>query len=71
MDEIIADVESGVIVPDPQQTGFSALPDAVQARAISFVDWQRLDAHEQAQAAAGRIRKKVLDHETMVSIARG
>lgn len=71
VDEIIADVESGVITPQPQQTGFEALPSEVQARAISFVDWQRLDAREQADAAAGRIRKKISDHETMLTIARG
>lgn len=70
-DEIISDFDSGVISVRPEQTGFEALPEEVQQRAISFVDWQRLDAHEQAEAASGRIRKKVSDHQTMLSIARG
>jgi len=70
-EEIISDVEAGIIATSPGQTGFSALPQAVQERAVSFVDWQRLDAHEQSRAVAGRIRSKVSHHDTMVNIARG
>lgn len=70
-DEIIADVEAGLITTTAEQRGFEALPESVQARAVSFVDWQRLDAHEQSEAAEGRLRKKVLDHDAMISIARG
>lgn len=70
-DEIIADVESGKIVVSPEQTGFTALPERVQQQAVSFVDWQRLDAHEQEQAPAGRVRRKLTDHDAMVNIARG
>lgn len=70
-EEIISDVTSGAVTTLPSQVGFSALPPAVQERAVSFVDWQRLDAHEQATAAAERIRTKVSHHETMVTIARG
>lgn len=70
-EEIIADVEAGLITTSTTQTGFSALPQEVQDRAIGFVDWQRLDAHEQATAAADRIRAKVSHHDTMVTIAQG
>lgn len=69
-DEIIADVEGGVITTLPSQTGFAALPESVREKAVSFVDWQRLDAHEQATANAGRIRTKISDHAQMVAIAK-
>jgi ferredoxin--NADP+ reductase len=70
-DEIVADFDAGKIHIAATQTGFSALPERTRNLALSFVDWQRLDAHEQAEAPAGRVRRKLADHDTMVSIARG
>lgn len=70
-DEIIADFESGKIAVTEAQSGFAGLPENAQRQAVSFVDWQRLDAHEQAQAPAGRVRRKLADHTAMVDIARG
>lgn len=70
-DEIVADFEAGKIQTSGSQVGFAALPELTRNLAVSFVDWQRLDAHEQAQAPAGRVRRKLADHDTMVSIARG
>lgn len=70
-DEIIADVEAGIVNTAATQTGFAALPTHVRERAVSFADWQRLDAHELAQAKSGRVRNKLADHDAMVTIARG
>lgn len=70
-EEIIADFDAGKIHVSAAQAGFSALDEGTRNLAVSFVDWQRLDAHEQAEAPAGRVRRKLADHDTMVNIARG
>lgn len=70
-DEIIADHAAGVIAVAATQRGFAALPETVSELAISFVDWQRLDAHEQALAPTNRVRQKLSDHDAMVAVARG
>lgn len=70
-EEIVADFEAGKIQVAATQVGFAAIPANARNLAVSFVDWQRLDAHEQAEAPAGRVRRKLSEHDTMVSIARG
>jgi ferredoxin--NADP+ reductase len=70
-DEIVADFLEGKLPVTQSQSGYSALPASVRERAISFVEWQRLDAHEQALAPAGRVRQKLNTHDAMVTIARG
>ena len=70
-EEIIADVSSGQLVPDPAKRGFAGLPAHVRERAVSFAQWQVLDEHERAGAAPDRVRRKLTDHAAMVAIARG
>lgn len=69
--EVIAAAEAGEIVADERHGGYAALPAAVREQAISFSDWQKIDAAETAAAEDGRIRTKILDHEEMVRVARG
>jgi ferredoxin/flavodoxin---NADP+ reductase len=70
-DEIVADFLAGKLPVAQSQSGYGALPESVRERAISFVEWQRLDAHEQALAPADRVRQKLNTHDAMVAIARG
>ncbi|MEB4614743.1 FAD-dependent oxidoreductase [Leucobacter sp. M11] len=69
-DEIQADLASGRIVLDPRKRGFAGLPAAVQERAVSFADWQRLDLAEIAEAGPDRVRRKRADHDHMLRLAR-
>lgn len=69
--EIVADVESGLTVLTGDRPGFSGLPSSVRAQAISFDQWQRLDAAEIAGAGPGRVRHKLTDHRAMLEAARG
>ncbi|WP_201522186.1 FAD-dependent oxidoreductase [Gulosibacter hominis] len=68
--EIVRDFEKGKLPIDSSKQGFPALPDSVHERAISYTEWQRIDAAEQEAAPANRIRKKFPDHESMVRAAK-
>lgn len=70
-EEIVADLSDGTLATDPGKFGFGGLPARVQDRAISFAQWQVLDAHECATARPGRVRTKLPDHTQMAAIARG
>lgn len=68
--EILADVAAGTLTPRGAP-GFAGLPPEVQDRAVSYEQWQAIDAHEQATARANRVRQKLTDTHTMLAIARG
>ncbi len=67
-DEFLADLKEGKL--SSGSPGFSGLHDSVQAKALSFPEWTNLDQYERELAPTGRVRRKLTDHETMVSIAR-
>lgn len=69
-DEIAADLGSGALPVDPARRGFDGLPEAVRARAVSYDQWLALDAYERELAPAGRVRRKLPDHDQMAAIAR-
>lgn len=70
-DEIVADITTGTLPVSAEKRGFAALPTLVQEHAITFTQWRALDAHEQANAAPDRVRRKLTDHAEMAAIARG
>lgn len=70
-DEILADLHTGALAPDPKKSGFAALPEPIRSRAISFAQWRVLDAHECATAETERVRRKLPHHDQMAAIARG
>lgn len=70
-DELLADLAGGSLTVGTGKRGFAGLPARIQERAISFAQWQVLDAVECATAAPDRVRTKLPDHEQMVAIARG
>ena len=70
-DEIAADLASGALPVDPARTGYAGLPDAVRERAVGYEQWLALEAHERELAPAGRVRRKLADHDRMGRIARG
>lgn len=67
--EIIADVESGQLNLLGNKRGYIALPVAARQSAVSFEEWQRIDAYERASAPSDRIRKKISNHATMLDVA--
>lgn len=70
-DEILADLADGSLKVSSEKAGFTGLPEAVRARAVDYDHWLVLDAHERAHAPAGRIRRKIADHDQMTAVARG
>lgn len=64
--EIIADVESGRCPIGDDPGGFESLPDALRQRAVSFADWQNVDAAEVANAQPSRVRTKFRTHAEML-----
>lgn len=70
-DEIIADLAAGAIPPSGSAPGFAGLPSKVRDRAIDYEQWLRLDELERALAPAGRVRRKLPDHDRMTAAARG
>lgn len=51
------------------RAGWAGLPENVRARAVDFSGWRAIDAHELAQASAGRFRRKVTDKEELLRLA--
>jgi ferredoxin--NADP+ reductase len=70
-DEILADVDAGLIALDPGRIGFAGLPDQLQRESVSYAQWVRLDDYERQTAPVGRIRRKLPYHEQMLAIAHG
>lgn len=69
--EIIAAAEAGEIFASDAHGGFEALPEQVRRQAVSFEQWQKIDAAEIAAAEPDRIRTKLLSHDEMLGIAQG
>ncbi|KAB1640966.1 FAD-dependent oxidoreductase [Gulosibacter chungangensis] len=69
--EIIAASESGELFANPDHGGFAALPSTLREQAISFAQWQKIDAAETESAETDRIRTKILSHDAMLDIAHG
>lgn len=67
-EEILADLET--FGPAGNAGGFDALPEHIRAGAVSFAQWQQLDAHERAHAGNDRVRKKIIDLAEMLRISR-
>ena len=70
-EEIAADLGSGALTVSPGKRGFAGLPAEARERAVSYDQWLTLEAHERELAPAGRVRRKLADHESMGRIARG
>lgn len=70
-EEITSDLHAGTVSPDPAKLGYAGLPESVRNRAITFAQWQVLDAHECKTAGAERVRRKLPHHDQMAAIARG
>lgn len=70
-DEILSDLESGVVVPAADRLGFAGLPEQLQLGSVSYAQWVQLDEHERRTAPEGRIRRKLPDHDHMLTIAKG
>ncbi|WP_027897353.1 FAD-dependent oxidoreductase [Zestomonas thermotolerans] len=64
---IIASVEGGQIACG--KPGLAALPDELLAGRVDYAGWQRIDATEQANAAPGRVRRKIRDRARMLAVA--
>lgn len=64
--EIIADVESGRCPVGDDPGGFAVLPEDLRSKAVSFADWQQIDAAEVAYAEPARIRTKFRTHAEML-----
>ena len=69
--EIIADVESGRCPVGDDPGGFEALPETLRSQAVSFSDWQHIDAAEVANAESSRIRTKFRTHDEMLDTVEG
>lgn len=67
-EEIVADLAA--LDTARRVGGFDALPREVRESAISFAQWQQLDAHERAAAGADRVRRKIYDSAEMLRISR-
>lgn len=63
--EIVADFESGCVEHIDDRPGYSALPAHVDAQAVTYDDWRRIEAEELAAAADGRIRRKLRDPSSL------
>lgn len=70
-DEILADLDAGLISPDPARQGFAGLGSQLQHESVSYAQWIRLDEHERENAPAGRTRRKLPDRDHMRAIAQG
>lgn len=66
---IMDDFDAGRI--KPTKPGFSGVEDLLAQRAISFSDWQRIEAMEHRSAQPGRCRRKITDLEQMLTVATG
>lgn len=67
--EIIAAAEAGEITAADNHGGYAALPGSLRNQAVSFDQWQKIDAAEIEAAGQDRIRTKMLSHEAMLEIA--
>ncbi|MFV0435520.1 MAG: FAD-dependent oxidoreductase [Leucobacter sp.] len=70
-DEILADLRDGSLTPSPEKPGFEGLPEPVRERAVDYDHWLALETHERENAPKGRVRRKLSDHDLIVSVARG
>lgn len=67
-DELLEDLAAGTLPSGAP--GFDALPADLRERSVSYEQWLVLDEHEREHAGAGRVRRKLPDHEAMVAIAK-
>ena len=70
-EEIVADLASGHLTVSVARLGFEGLPSGTRSMSVDYPQWLRLEQHERDLAPAGRIRRKISDHDQMVAIARG
>lgn len=66
---IVDDFEAGRI--KAAKPGFRGVADTIGRRAVSFGDWQRIEAVERQAARPGRCRRKITDLEQMLAVAIG
>ncbi|SDI06221.1 FAD-dependent oxidoreductase [Pseudomonas panipatensis] len=50
--------------------GFQALPSTLQQDCVPYTGWQRIDAVELRDAMPGRVRRKIVERDGMLAIAR-
>ncbi|PJK19518.1 NAD(P)-binding protein [Mycolicibacterium goodii] len=67
VDAIVSDVASGRIALG--RPGFDAVAQRIDGQAVNFAGWQRIEMHERQSAHPDRCRRKIVDIDTMLTIA--
>ncbi|GAS92801.1 FAD-dependent oxidoreductase [Mycolicibacterium brisbanense] len=67
VDAIVNDVSSGRIALG--RPGFDAVAPRLDGQVVNFAGWQRIEMHERQAAHTDRCRRKIIDIDTMLSIA--
>jgi ferredoxin--NADP+ reductase len=49
--------------------GFDAVAQRIDGQAVNFAGWQRIEMHERQSAHPDRCRRKIVDIDTMLTIA--
>lgn len=72
VEKIAEDLDSGVLGEEPRQgrPGFDALAAERKLEVVTFRDWKKIEAEEEARARSGAPREKFVDVDAMIR-ARG